>query len=94
MVNLAYRIQGLMFASGNSRHIQGLADLRRPDIVFVKPLFRERYDLVMPRNDYESQRLSPMLKIIASHEFRKIVDHVGGYDTSQTSMTTFLNSQS
>ncbi len=53
------------------------------------PLFRERYDLVMPREMYESPFLKDMLDTIKSKEFRKIVDRVGGYDTSQTGSTTF-----
>jgi molybdate-binding protein/DNA-binding transcriptional regulator YhcF (GntR family) len=155
VVNLSFRIQGLMFASGNPRKVKGLDDLRRPDIVFVNrqkgsgtrvlldlqlkrqgilpsdikgyevefnthlavashisrgnadvglgieaaakscglaflPMFRERYDLVIPMSNYRSQRLAPMLEIIASDEFKKIVDGVGGYDTSQTGTTTFF----
>jgi len=35
IVNLSYRIQGLMFAPGNPHQIKGLDDLHRPDIVFV-----------------------------------------------------------
>jgi molybdate-binding protein/DNA-binding transcriptional regulator YhcF (GntR family) len=156
IVNLAFRTQGLMFASGNPRQIKGLADLQRPDIVFVNrqkgsgtrvlldlelkhqgiapsdvkgyevefnthlavashiaqgqadvglgiaaaargcgldflPLFRERYDLVMPLAVYRSECLAPMLEIIASAEFKKIVDEVGGYDTSQTGTATFFS---
>jgi molybdate-binding protein/DNA-binding transcriptional regulator YhcF (GntR family) len=156
IVNLSFRIQGLMYASGNPRKIKGLEDLRRQDIVFVnrqkgsgtrvlldlqlkrqgispsditgyetefnthlavasyiahgnadvglgieaaalscglafQPLFRERYDLVIPVANYRSPRLAPMLEIIASDDFKKIVDGVGGYDTSQTGTTTFLS---
>jgi molybdate-binding protein/DNA-binding transcriptional regulator YhcF (GntR family) len=155
IVNLSFRIQGLMFARGNPRRIAGLADLRRPDVTFVNrqkgsgtrvlldlqlkrqgissseikgyetefdthlavashiargnadvglgieaaavscnldflPMFRERYDLVIPMESYRSQRLAPMLEIIASQEFKKIVDGVGGYDTSQTGSTVFV----
>jgi molybdate-binding protein/DNA-binding transcriptional regulator YhcF (GntR family) len=155
IVNLSFRIQGLMFAAGNPRKIKGMEDLRRPDIVFVNrqkgsgtrvlldlqlkrqgipsseikgyeqefnthlavashiahgdadvglgieaaakscgldflPMFRERYDLVIPIANYRSQRLAPVLEIIASDEFKKIVDGVGGYDTSQTGTTTFF----
>jgi hypothetical protein len=32
-----------------------------------------------------------MLEIISSDEFKKIVDGVGGYDTSQTGATSFLS---
>jgi molybdate-binding protein/DNA-binding transcriptional regulator YhcF (GntR family) len=156
VVNLSFRIQGLMFTSGNPRKIKGLEDLRRPDIVFVNrqkgsgtrvlldlqlkrqgippsdikgydvefnthlavashiahgdadvglgiegaakscglafiPMFRERYDLVIPMTKYRSPRLAPMLEIIASDEFKKIVDGVGGYDTAQTGTTTFFS---
>lgn len=35
VVHLAYRIQGLMFPAGNPRQIEGIADLVRPDLVFV-----------------------------------------------------------
>jgi molybdate-binding protein/DNA-binding transcriptional regulator YhcF (GntR family) len=155
IVNLSFRIQGLMFARGNPRHITGLADLRRPDVTFVNrqkgsgtrvlldlqlkrqgispseikgynvefdthlavashiargnadvglgieaaasscnldfmPMFRERYDLVMPLAVYRSQRLATMLEIISSEEFKKIVAGVGGYDTSQTGTTTLV----
>jgi molybdate-binding protein/DNA-binding transcriptional regulator YhcF (GntR family) len=35
IIHLAYRIQGLMFAKGNPKHIQALEDLRRPDVTSV-----------------------------------------------------------
>jgi molybdate-binding protein/DNA-binding transcriptional regulator YhcF (GntR family) len=35
VVRLADRIQGLIVAKGNPRHIRGLRDLVRPDIVFI-----------------------------------------------------------
>jgi len=54
-------------------------------------MFRERYDLVIPMHVYRSPRLTPMLEIIASDDFKKIVDEVGGYDTSQTGTTTFFS---
>jgi molybdate-binding protein/DNA-binding transcriptional regulator YhcF (GntR family) len=156
VVNLSFRIQGLMYVSGNPKRIKGLNDLTRPDIRFVNrqagsgtrvlldlqlkrqgissfeingydvefdthlavashiahgdadvglgiegaalscgldfmPMFRERYDLVIPMANYKSKRLAPMLKIIGSDEFKKIVNGVGGYDTSQTGQTTFVS---
>jgi molybdate-binding protein/DNA-binding transcriptional regulator YhcF (GntR family) len=54
------------------------------------PLFRERYDLVIPIENYRSRLLSPLLELVTSEDFRKVVDQVGGYDTSQTGTTTFL----
>ncbi len=53
------------------------------------PLFRERYDLVMPLANYRSQMLEPLLDIVRSQDFRKVVDNMVGYDTSQTGDTTF-----
>ena len=54
------------------------------------PLFRERYDLVMPRDNYRSKLYAPLLSTIISDEFREVVNKVGGYDTSQTGTVTFL----
>lgn len=155
VVNLAYRVQGLMLLAGNPKNVEGLADLRRPDIIFINrqkgsgtrvlldlqlrqsgilaseirgyqreldthlavasaitrgeadvalgieaaarscgldflPLFRERYDLVMPKGNYDSKLFAPLLELIASQDFRNVVDQVGGYDTAQTGMATFL----
>ncbi len=156
IVNLSFRIQGLMFPKGNPKKIKTLGDLKRPDITFVNrqqgsgtrvlldlqlkrqgispddikgynieynthlevashisngdadvglgieaaalscgldfmPMFRERYDLVIPIANYRSQCFTPMLKIIGSEEFKKIVDKVGGYDTSLTGVTKFVS---
>jgi len=55
------------------------------------PLFREKYDLVMPKKNYQDQLLSPLLKVINSDEFRNTVSQIGGYDTSQTGLTTFFS---
>ncbi len=53
------------------------------------PLFRERYDLVMTKGNHQSQLFAPFLEIVTSEEFRNIVNQVGGYDTSQTGLTTY-----
>ncbi|MBM4444409.1 MAG: GntR family transcriptional regulator [Chloroflexi bacterium] len=53
------------------------------------PLFRERYDLIIPMETYKSRRLSHLLEIVASEDFRRVVAETGGYDTSQTGATTF-----
>ncbi len=155
IINLAYRIQGLMLSPGNPKQIRGFGDLPRPEVIFVNrqkgsgtrvlldlklrqsgilaseirgyereldthlavaatiargeadvglgieaaarscgldflPLFRERYDLVTLEEDYHSKLLFPLLDLIASEDFGKIINQVGGYDTSQIGMTTFL----
>lgn len=153
VVHLAYRVQGLIFATGNPKQVKEVDDLRRPDVTFVNrqkgsgtrvlldsvlrkqgiqhsevkgyerelnthlavagdiargeadvglgieavaqachlgflPLFRERYDLVMTVENYRSKLFEPLLAIVKSEEFRKVVDNVGGYDTSQTGAVT------
>jgi len=54
------------------------------------PLYRERYDLVMPVENHKNKKLAPLLKVIASKDFRNAVTEAGGYDTSQTGTTTFV----
>ena len=44
---------------------------------------KERYDLVIPREVYESELLAPLLALIRGPSFRKQVEALGGYDTSQ-----------
>jgi putative molybdopterin biosynthesis protein len=46
------------------------------------PLFQERYDLIIPRNHYESSLLVPLLEILKDPDFRHSVDALPGYDTS------------
>jgi putative molybdopterin biosynthesis protein len=54
------------------------------------PLFRERYDMVIPGPVYQSDLVAPLLRMISSKEFTRIVNKVDGYDTSQTGTTTFI----
>ena len=46
------------------------------------PLLTEQYDLVIPKDFYESDLLQPLLSLIRSQEFRREVDALGGYDTA------------
>lgn len=48
------------------------------------PVRHERYDLVMSEEHYESDLLKPLLRVLRSDAFREAVDHLGGYNTSQT----------
>jgi len=54
------------------------------------PLFRERYDLVIPKEHYSSTLLAPLLELVTKDDFKRVVDQAGGYDMEQTGMTTFL----
>ncbi len=147
VLGFVYRDQGLIVPPGNPKHITGLEDLTREDVIFVNrqrgagtrvlldyelkkrginprrikgysrmeythlavaaavkggaadaglgilaaaralgldfiPLFRERYDLVVPLEYYESDVLAPVLDVIHSDRFRSAVEALGGYDTS------------
>ncbi len=46
------------------------------------PLLQEQYDLVIPVERYESERVQFLLSVIRSDAFRMDVDALGGYDTS------------
>ncbi len=69
---------------------RGLADvglgtekdaLQVPEIEFV-PLKKERYDLVLYKNDLEKSNFQTLLSILRSVEFKEEVNGMGGYDTS------------
>jgi molybdate-binding protein/DNA-binding transcriptional regulator YhcF (GntR family) len=155
VVHLADRIQGLMVAKGNPKHILSLEDLKRPEVTFVNrqkgsgtrvwldyklrelgilpnsikgyareldthlavamcivrgeadvslgiqaaavscnldfiPATKERFDLVIPLKNYHSLLFAPLLKVIQSEEFKKVVNEMGGYDTAQTGDTVFV----
>jgi putative molybdopterin biosynthesis protein len=46
------------------------------------PLFQERYDLIIPREHYESPKLAPVLRLLESTQFRKAVSGLPGYDVA------------
>ena len=52
-------------------------------LAFV-PLVEERYDLVTPREIYESDLLAPLLRILNDADFKRSVDALGGYVTRET----------
>jgi putative molybdopterin biosynthesis protein len=52
------------------------------DLYFI-PLFKERYDLVIPIKYYDSTLLAPIFNILQSNKFRHSVSTLPGYDTSQ-----------
>jgi putative molybdopterin biosynthesis protein len=58
-----------------------LASARALELDFV-PLFSEQYQLVIPRQHYESEQLAPLLQILRSEEFRAQVSNLGGYEVA------------
>jgi putative molybdopterin biosynthesis protein len=61
-----------------------LAAARALGLDFV-PLFDEHYQLVIPREHYDSPILAPLLEIVRGPEFRTEVDALGGYDVTDMS---------
>ena len=53
------------------------------DLDFV-PIVTEEYDLVIPEEFFEDEKIELMLEVIRSQEFKELVDQLGGYDTSET----------
>ena len=45
------------------------------------PLFQERYDLIIPKEHYESIKLIPLLQLLGDPEFQKTVASLPGYST-------------
>ena len=82
---------GLEIAHGNADVALGIEAAARSCNLDFLPLFRERYDLVIPIANYRSELIAPLLKEVTSAEFKAVVDKAGGYDTSQTGATSFIS---
>ncbi len=55
------------------------------------PLLWERYDLVVPLENYQSRMLAPLLEVLQGEAFKRIVDAAGGYDTSETGSVELIS---
>jgi putative molybdopterin biosynthesis protein len=58
-----------------------LAAARALGLEFI-PLFKERYDLVVPRRHWESALFEPLRQTLASPAYREAVVDLGGYDVT------------
>jgi putative molybdopterin biosynthesis protein len=58
-----------------------LAAAKALNLDFV-PLWKERYDLVIPKSYYNSPLVQPFLDILHQTSFRNDVESLGGYDVS------------
>jgi molybdate-binding protein len=48
------------------------------------PLFQERFDLVIPQEYLSYPFLQPLFDLLTSNRFRRVVESLGGYETSHT----------
>lgn len=55
---------------------------RQVDNIEFIPLKKERYDLVIRKEDMDTNEIKTLLKIIRSEAFKSEFAHIGGYDTS------------
>jgi putative molybdopterin biosynthesis protein len=67
-------------ASGAADCGLGIAAAARALELDFVPLFKERYDLVIPREHYESPLLHPLLEVLADPRFKADVQKLPGYD--------------
>jgi molybdate-binding protein/DNA-binding transcriptional regulator YhcF (GntR family) len=156
LLNLAYRVQGLMVPRGNPQRLESILDLGKPGVVLVNrqpgsgtrvwldtrlkaagvssdlisgydyeesthtgvaravsegratvglgiapaasayglsfvPLGKERYDLVVPVEVWDSLGIRALRSVVSSESFRDAVKALGGYDTSDTGTETLLS---
>jgi putative molybdopterin biosynthesis protein len=67
-----------------------LAAARALQLEFV-PLFSEQYQLVIPREHYESPKLAPLLEVLRSPDFQSEVNHLGGYEVTTMGRVIWKN---
>lgn len=56
---------------------------RQVDNIEFIPLKKERYDLVIRKEDFKTREIETLLNIIRSEAFKNEFGHIGGYDTSE-----------
>ena len=56
---------------------------RQVETIDFVPMQKERYDLVILREDVPTPEIQTLLKIIRSAQFRSEFDHIGGYNTTE-----------
>ncbi len=56
---------------------------RQVDNIEFISLQKERYDLVIRKEDFHTNEIETLLKIIRSEAFKNEFGHIGGYDTSE-----------
>jgi len=68
----------------------GIEAAAKPCNLDFIPLTKEKFDLVIPLENYRSETFKPMLKVIKSRDFKSVVNELGGYDTSSTGKTVII----
>jgi putative molybdopterin biosynthesis protein len=61
------------------------------DLEFI-PIAKEKFDLVIPMDNYQTPVFLDLVKMIRSEEYKRSVSEMGGYDTARTGEVEFVNS--
>ncbi len=61
---------------------------RQLDLDFI-PLATERFDLILPAENYSSKSIKSIRSVLGSKEFKKNIAQLGGYDTRDTGKIVF-----
>jgi putative molybdopterin biosynthesis protein len=60
-----------------------MAAARALDLDFI-PVVKEQYDLVIPSSFVDDPKITLLLNVLRSEEFRKRVTGLGGYDPAKS----------
>lgn len=66
------------------------AAAKRYKLDFI-PLFEERFDFVIPADEFHSSKLSPVMDLVNSKQFKNDLLVLGGYDPHDTGKETLVN---
>lgn len=67
-----------------------MAAARKYELDFI-PLFEERYDLIVTRENYLNPAITPVFEALQTKEFQNAVRGLGGYDTTNTGKVIEIN---
>jgi putative molybdopterin biosynthesis protein len=65
-----------------------LSAARAMSLDFI-PVAKERYDLIIPSLYFGDEKMSKVMEVIRSDEFKETVQRMGGYDISRTGEELF-----
>ncbi|HEX6384921.1 MAG TPA: substrate-binding domain-containing protein [Anaerolineae bacterium] len=82
-VNTHFRVAKAVATGQADVGLGVMAAARQFDLDFV-PLFEERYELVMPVNEYGNPLLQPLLDYLQTAECRRIINRLSGYSVART----------
>jgi len=82
-VNTHTQVAGAVRQGYANTGLAVLAAARQAGLDFI-PLFEERFDLVIPDDEFTSALLRPVLDVLQSGRFRKSLLELGGYDVHET----------